>query len=154
MMGTRDGYYSAKHMSFRELVKLAYQLNLDDQLVGASGWMDREYFDIEAKAGDSEIESMRRLGAAWAMEQFRLILQSFLEDRFRLKVSTRVQDLPAYALVVARGGPKLKEVAVPPAFPPRRHHHHHRRPHPQRTAPRLPWCSRPLRGLEGRDPIK
>ena len=116
MMGTRDGYYSAKHMSFRELVKLAYQLNLDDQLVGASGWMDREYFDIEAKAGDSEIESMRRLGAAWAMEQFRLILQSFLEDRFRLKVSTRVQDLPAYALVVARGGPKLKEVAVPPAF--------------------------------------
>jgi len=44
------------------------------------------------------------------------MLQSLLEDRFRLKVSSRVQDLPAYALVVARGGPKLKQVAVPPAY--------------------------------------
>jgi bla regulator protein blaR1 len=116
MMGTRDGYYSAKHMSFRELVKIAYQVNLDDQLVGASGWMDREYFDIDAKAGEPEIATMRRLGVAVSMEQFRLMLQSLLEDRFRLKVSSRVQDLPAYALVVARGGPKLKQVAVPPAY--------------------------------------
>ena len=116
MMGTRDGYYSAKHISFRELIKVAYQVKLDDQLVGASGWMDRDYFDIEAKAGEPEIEFLRKVGVAGSMEQFRLMLQSLLENRFQLKVSNGVQELPAYALVVARSGPKLKEVPVSPEF--------------------------------------
>jgi uncharacterized protein (TIGR03435 family) len=114
MMGTRDGYYSAHRMSLRQLVKFAYLVTVEDQLVGGSGWMDKEYFDIEAKAAEPEIQSMRRIGVAGSMEQFRLMLQSLLQNRFQLKVSSRMQQLSVYALVVARGGPKLKQVAAPP----------------------------------------
>ena len=114
MMGTRDGYYNAHHMSARQLVKSAYQVTSDDQLIGATGWMDKEYFDIEAKAAEPEIQLMRRVGVAGSVEQFQLMLQSLLEDRFQLKVANAKQELSVYALVVAKGGPKLKQVAVSP----------------------------------------
>ncbi len=113
---TRDGYYAATQISLTELVKYAYQVKLDDQLVGASGWMNGEYFDVEAKAGEAEIESLRKLPVMERIEQFRLMLQSLLEDRFQLKVTSKLQELPAYALVVAKGGPRLKEVTVSPGF--------------------------------------
>jgi bla regulator protein blaR1 len=114
MMGTRDGYYNVHHMSLKQLIKFGYQVTADDQLIGATDWMDKEYFDIEAKAAEPEIQSMRRLGVAGSMEQFRLMLQSLLEDRFQLKVASRMRELSVYALVVARGGPKLRQVAASP----------------------------------------
>jgi bla regulator protein blaR1 len=114
MMGLRDGYFSAKHMSLRALVKAAYNVRLDDQLIGGPDWMNREYFDIEAKADPSMVKTINKLGAYQAIEQFDFMLQSLLEERYQLKVSTRMQDLPAYGLVVAKGGPKLKSVQVSP----------------------------------------
>ena len=44
-----------------------------------------------------------------AKEQLRLMLQSLLEDRFRLKVHREARTGPAYRLVVARDGPKFEE---------------------------------------------
>ena len=114
MMGLRDGYFSAKHISLRALVKAAYNIRLDDQLVGGPSWINQEYFDIEAKADPAMVKSVSRLGAWEGVEQFELMLQSLLEERFQLEVSTKMQDLPAYGLVVARGGPKLKAVKVSP----------------------------------------
>ena len=114
MMGLRDGYFSAKHISLRALVKAAYNIRLDDQLVGGPNWINQEYFDIEAKADPAMVKSVSRLGAWEGVEQFDLMLQSLLEERFQLEVSTKMQDLPAYGLVVARGGPKLKAVKVSP----------------------------------------
>jgi uncharacterized protein (TIGR03435 family) len=37
------------------------------------------------------------------------MLQEFLADRFHLKVHHEIKELPVYALVVAKGGSKLKE---------------------------------------------
>ena len=37
-----------------------------------------------------------------------MLIQSLLADRFALKVSHATKDLPVYALVVAKGGPKLQ----------------------------------------------
>jgi len=44
-------------------------------------------------------------------------MHSLLEDRFQLKAKIETRDLPVYALVVASGGIKMKEVK-PDAFPP------------------------------------
>jgi uncharacterized protein (TIGR03435 family) len=36
------------------------------------------------------------------------MLQTLLEDRFKLKIRRESREVPAYAMTVARGGPKLK----------------------------------------------
>jgi uncharacterized protein (TIGR03435 family) len=41
------------------------------------------------------------------------MLQSLLEDRFRLALHPETRTEPVYELVVAKGGPKLKESAGP-----------------------------------------
>ena len=43
------------------------------------------------------------------MEQFRLMLQNLLAERFHLRLHHETKLRPGYELVVASGGPKLKE---------------------------------------------
>ena len=45
------------------------------------------------------------------------MLQAMLADRFGLKTAFETRELPVYALVVAKGGAKIKQVQVDP-FPP------------------------------------
>src|SRR5579863_3862742 len=40
-------------------------------------------------------------------QQYRLMVQSLLADRFAMAVKTENRELPVYALVVTKGGPKL-----------------------------------------------
>ena len=42
-------------------------------------------------------------------EQFQVMLQNLLMDRFQMKVHHETRDFPGYELTVAPGGPKLKE---------------------------------------------
>ena len=59
--------------------------------------MKSETFTVEAKAESPQTMEMMR-GP---------MLQTLLEDRFKLKVHRVTKQVPIYALVVARGGPKL-----------------------------------------------
>jgi uncharacterized protein (TIGR03435 family) len=69
------------------------------QLSGGPAWRDTDPFDILAKVpGDS----------APNPEQIRRMLQTLLEDRFKLKVHREMKEGPVYALVVNKKGPKLK----------------------------------------------
>jgi uncharacterized protein (TIGR03435 family) len=43
------------------------------------------------------------------VEQFRLMLQNLLGERFKLHIHKEKKELPVYALVVMKGGPKMKE---------------------------------------------
>ena len=73
------------------------------QIVGGPAWLDTQPFEILAKApGDS----------APAAQQLRLMLQSLLQERFRLKVHRETKEGPIYALVVAKGGPRMKRSAA------------------------------------------
>lgn len=66
-----------------------------------------EFYDIEAKAEGE---------AAPTRAQFGQMLQSLLTDRFKLKVHRERREMPVYALVVGKNGPKFKESA-PDASP-------------------------------------
>ena len=48
---------------------------------------------------------------------YRFMQQALLADRFKLKVHFETRLLPIYALVVAKGGPKLKASEMDPANP-------------------------------------
>lgn len=111
------GNFGTRHSSLRDLIKIAYQIRSDDQVVGGPSWMSTEFYDIQAKASESEIESINKLNFDQRMEQSKLLIQSLLADRFQLKVSFRTAELQAYTLEVAKSGPKLKEIEASP-FPP------------------------------------
>jgi uncharacterized protein (TIGR03435 family) len=105
------------HGSIQELIKFAYQAKSDDQIVGGPGWMSSELFDIEARGTEVDIEAFKKLPFPSNIEEVKFLIQSLLADRFQLKVSFSTQDLPVYALVVTKEGPKFKEVEPSP-FPP------------------------------------
>jgi bla regulator protein BlaR1 len=113
-------HYSATYMSVSDLIKYAYGIKSDDQLGGAPGWLKTEHFDIEGKAGDADVAAFDKLGFEDRMNAPRLLMQSLLEDRFQLKTRLETRDLPVYALVVDKGGIKIKEMnyAKPDPLPP------------------------------------
>lgn len=50
-------------------------------------------------------------------EEFKLMLQNLLAERFQLKVHHEMRDLPTYELVVGKNGPKFKVSAGEPPKP-------------------------------------
>src|SRR5262249_22742822 len=78
------------------LIQGAYNLR-PFQIIGGPPWMDTLHYDVDAK---SESTTNR--------EQVRLMLQTLLEDRFKLKVHRETRQLAVYALTVARSGLKLQ----------------------------------------------
>lgn len=106
---TPDGL-SAMGVPAKFLIEFAYDIK-DFQISGGPGWIDSEKYDIDAKMDEATIEAIKKMPRDQAAEQRRLMLQSLLADRFKLKVSHSSKELPIYALVVAKNGPKLSQTA-------------------------------------------
>lgn len=94
-------------MSMADLIRTAYRVK-PYQVTGPE-WMTSERFDIMAK-----------LPEGTAKDKFPEMLQTLLADRFKMAVHRETKDHQAYALVVGKNGPKLKEAdpAVTPPPPP------------------------------------
>lgn len=65
-----------------------------------------DVFDIEAKAGVNALPENATKEAREA--RLRLMLQTLLVERFKLRFHKETRDVPMYALTVAAGGSKLK----------------------------------------------
>lgn len=84
-----------------DILAAAYTLRAEQ--VSAPGWAADTAFDIEATVpAKTESDPPTRLN---------LMLQALLKDRFGLVEHLEERALNGYALVVAKGGPKLKEAA-------------------------------------------
>ena len=95
--GTKDpGRWTAQNFSLSNLVTYAY--NLKRYEYSGPSWMDTERFDIVAKVPEGATK-----------DQFRLMLQNLLAERFKLKIHREKKDSQVYDLVVAKNGPKLTE---------------------------------------------
>ncbi len=62
-------------------------------IFGGPGWIDTELFDVEARAEGNP-----------GTEQMHLMVQSLLEDRFKLVMHHETRQIPIYELVVAKVG--------------------------------------------------
>ena len=79
-----------------------------DQVSGGPDWIKSEVFDIDAKVDDSVIQGgWKKLSFDEQWNQVMLMLRSLLADRFKLTAKHATKELPVYALVVAKNGPKL-----------------------------------------------
>lgn len=97
------------------LISIAYDVDRN-QMLDVPKWPWPTLFVVEAK-GDSEADA--RLAALagdrqWAEQKH--MLQTLLEDRFKLKTHWETREGDIYNLVVAKGGPKLgAERSRPPS---------------------------------------
>jgi uncharacterized protein (TIGR03435 family) len=111
---TADGY-NMKNMFPVLLIGFAYNILEFQRIQGLPDWCryGSEGYDIDAKVADSDV-------AAWKKQSpkdFQGALQALLEDRFKLKAHFETRDAPAYALVVAKNGPKFKEARPGDTYP-------------------------------------
>jgi uncharacterized protein (TIGR03435 family) len=118
-INAEPGRFVADNATLRFLLQEAYRVK-DAQILGAPSWIDSEHYDIEAKVDDSSADVQRKLTSDEQGAQLRLMLQSLLADRFKLTLHHDTRELPIYALVVAKNGPKLHESSATPddAAPP------------------------------------
>ena len=88
------------YMALKELIVTAYKVK-PYQITGPD-WISTTRFDIVAKMpeGSSKSDAPK-------------MLQALLEERFKLAVHRDKKENPVLALVVAKGGPKLKESEAP-----------------------------------------
>jgi uncharacterized protein (TIGR03435 family) len=105
--------FTTKNVTAKMLIAHAYNVN-DFQVSGGPTWINSEEYDINAKEEDSVAQKLRKLPWGQYRQQYGLMVQSFLADRFKLRVSHQTKELPVYALVVAKNGPKLTLTKGPP----------------------------------------
>ena len=113
-MGTQGKRFIAENYPLILLIQFAYRplsgVLLREHVIGGPSWINSDRFDIDARV-DMDTRAI-------PTEQAWLMVQTLLEDRFKLKVHRETRQLPVYDLVVARDGVKMKrsEDQAPPNF--------------------------------------
>jgi uncharacterized protein (TIGR03435 family) len=88
----------AHDLSLQFLIQMAWGVEAN-QLTGKPSWLDSDYYDLEAKPEE---------GVILSPDELKPRLQSLLAERFHLATHCETKMVRGYALVVAKGGPKLQ----------------------------------------------
>ena len=93
-----------QNQTLRDCVRIAFDVKAARASAGAAKWIETQRFDIDAQAAsvpnDHEMKAM---------------LRTLLLERFRLELHRETKLSPGYALVVAKGGLKLRAVEAGPS---------------------------------------
>ncbi len=92
----RAGRYDVRNANMVDLIRIAYGFD-SDKVLGGPNWLELDRFDIAAKVPPDSTPEMHKQ-----------MLQSLLQDRFKLVVRKETKPLPTYALVAGKK-PQLKE---------------------------------------------
>ncbi len=111
------GRFVATNTPLRFLIAFAYETSpwnraLDSFLMtGGPDWLNADRFDVNARAAAGDVP----------LAQMRLMVQSLLVDRFKLRVHHETQERPIYRLVAARSdgqpGAQLRRTELSCAAP-------------------------------------
>jgi len=94
------GRVSMENVSLKKVMLNAYGIPDDrEYTIAGPAWLTTEHFDIEAT-----------FPADTPVPQVRQMIQALLAERFKLVLHNETRQLPMYALVVAKGGPKIRAV--------------------------------------------
>jgi uncharacterized protein (TIGR03435 family) len=111
---TADGY-DQKNMAPIVYIGFAYGVREYQRIQGLPDWCKWgiEPYDINAKVADADVAEWQKHG----ITEFPAALQALLQDRFKLKAHFENRETPAYALVVAKDGPKFKAATPGDTYP-------------------------------------
>jgi uncharacterized protein (TIGR03435 family) len=96
--------FSATNITVLALMQWAYNMP-EKQILDGPPWLDSSRFDFQAKADTDQIKG---LTPEQDRDLKRRMVQALLADRFHLKLHQETRTLPAYDLILAKGGSKLQ----------------------------------------------
>ena len=96
---TQTGRLNYNNVNLKEVIGQAYKVR-QYQISGPS-WMETERFDIVAK-----------FQTAPAEDQIPRMLQALLAERFKLTMRRETKELPIFAVIVGKNGPKLEKSKI------------------------------------------
>ncbi len=108
--------FSAINITLLALMQWAYGMP-EKQILDGPAWLASTRFDISAKTEADERN--KNLTAAEDRDLKRRMVQALFADRFQLKMHPETRTLPAYDLLLAKGGSKLQ-----PTHSKRQEHRH------------------------------
>jgi uncharacterized protein (TIGR03435 family) len=90
--GPRGDRFAMTGATLKMLLQAGYQrlqpgMVSDFEIVGGPSWIDSDQYDVEAKADCS--------GGPISREQYQVMIQSLIEDRFQLKAHLEPREVPA-----------------------------------------------------------
>jgi uncharacterized protein (TIGR03435 family) len=105
---TSNGRFTATNVSLKNIIQYEAYGIPGSRILDGPKWLDSTKFDIQAKMDDSAADRLRTLPQDQRRLETQAMFQRLLADRFKLVVHWETRELPVYALVVARKGPKLQ----------------------------------------------
>lgn len=106
------GGISISGMPVQMLLTEAFHVE-DDHIIGAPGWVKSNRYDVQAKVSPDDAPKLDKL----KFDDRRSMILPLLVERFNLKYHHETREMTGYALVVAKGGPKMKASEVQPPPP-------------------------------------
>jgi len=91
--------FMVRNATLDTLIGWAFNMGgLAHPITGKPAWLDSTYYDVTAKP-EGEV--------GLSYDQLRPMMQELLRERFHLRYHTESKSTKGYALVIAKGGPKL-----------------------------------------------
>src|SRR5262245_34866113 len=100
----RGGRYDLRNATMLDLIATAYSVGDTDLITGGPAWLERQRFDIAAKAAEGTSPA-----------NVKLMLQDLLADRFKLVIRRETRPTSGFVLQVGKEKHKLKEATGPGA---------------------------------------
>jgi uncharacterized protein (TIGR03435 family) len=105
-----------------QLIGWAYGVDYRTQVVGGPDWVkmarsNEVRFNLQARSDSATDDKLAKLSDDQAKLEKEHMLRALLADRFGLRVHMETRPEPAFALTVAKHGPKLEKGAPPPPRP-------------------------------------
>ncbi len=98
----RGGRYDLRNATMVDLVATAYSITDNDLIVGGPAWLERNRFDIAAKAPQTTSPA-----------NVKLMLQTLLADRFKLALHKDTRPMTGFVLTLGKDKHKLREASGP-----------------------------------------
>lgn len=119
---------TARAISLKDIISEGYNFSVmpfrEDEILGLPAWAQTTRYDILARVDPDDVEAFKKLSSLSVQETMAafsarqptgemLMIQSLLQDRFGLRVHWESKERSVYALVVAKGGLRMKPAADP-----------------------------------------
>lgn len=91
--------FYVKNAPLSYLIQMAYKVDDQDHISSMPSWAESQIYTISAKVeGDQQL----------TLEDMRPLLQDLLKERFHFAAHAETKVVSGFALVVAKGGPRLQ----------------------------------------------